>query len=141
MTTTTIPATADDNAAAVERMTPDELLKGLEDLAPPEEQQTDTTATLRDFRIRAKALGYRTIRKRGDTYSLINVEGESEAGATSLDTMGRLLNQFEDTHATLEAGGVVVYSTACGIPQSAHDRDGDIPLDDPRVVALLREAV
>lgn len=36
--TTTTPTTADDTQTAVERMTPDELLKGLEDLAPPEEQ-------------------------------------------------------------------------------------------------------
>lgn len=38
MTTTTINIPADDTQAAVEAMTPDELLKGLEDLAPPEAQ-------------------------------------------------------------------------------------------------------
>ncbi len=38
--TTTIPTTipADDTEVAVERMTPDELLKGLEELAPAEAQ-------------------------------------------------------------------------------------------------------
>lgn len=36
--------TADDTTTAVERMTPDELLRGLEDLAPPEEQVEKETA-------------------------------------------------------------------------------------------------
>jgi hypothetical protein len=38
MTTTNTPTTAEDTEAAVERMTAAELLKGLEDLAPPEAQ-------------------------------------------------------------------------------------------------------
>jgi hypothetical protein len=36
--TTTIPTTADDTAAAVEAMSPEELLRELEGLAPPEAQ-------------------------------------------------------------------------------------------------------
>jgi len=38
MTTTNIPTTAEDTAAVVGAMSPEELLRELEDLAPPEEQ-------------------------------------------------------------------------------------------------------
>lgn len=136
MTTTTSTATE----LAVESMSAEELLAGLEALAPPEERQTDTAATLNDLRERAKALGYKTIHKRGGEYRLINADGVPEAGGTSLGTVSWLLSNFEETQATLDAGGVVIYSTACGIPQSAHDKHGEIALDDPRVVALLAEA-
>ncbi|MBR0695867.1 hypothetical protein [Bradyrhizobium lablabi] len=95
--------------------------------------------TINELRTRARAIGYKSIRKRGSDYHLINTMGEAKAGASSLDTLTWLLSQFEETHATLEAGGVVVYSTACGIPQSAVDKNGDVALDDPRVVQILAE--
>jgi hypothetical protein len=94
---------------------------------------------IKELRTRARAIGYKTIHRRGDTYWLINTDGVNEAGATGLDAMDNLLSGFEATKATLDAGGIVIYSTACGIPESAHDRDGEIGLDDHRVVALLKE--
>lgn len=128
-----------DTAHAVDAMTAEELLKGLEGLAPPEEQ-TDTKAMLNDLRKRAQALGHKTIHRRGDDYWIINADGERTQGGTGLD----LIAQFLDDEEAFQAGAVRVYSTHCGKPVSAHDINGEVALDDPRAVEafsrLAREA-
>lgn len=87
-------------------------------------------AALTALRKRAKALGYKTILRRGDDYCLVNADGERTRGGTGLGLMA----QFLDDEEAFQAGAVRVYSTHCGKPVSAHDINGEVALDDPRAV-------
>jgi hypothetical protein len=91
---------------------------------------------IKELRTRARAIGYRTIRKRGTYYWLINTDGESEVGADSVNGMARVLDQVE----AFNAGAVRVTTTACGRPLSASDENGEVELDDPRVIEALAAA-
>jgi hypothetical protein len=93
--------------------------------------------TINELRVRAKALGYKTIHRRGNDYYLIDSDGDHRAGAEGLDGASDLIDGLEADRACFDAGGVMVHWTACGVPMSALDRDGSIPLSDPRVAALL----
>lgn len=95
------------------------------------DRQPPDKAALAALRKRAQALGYKTIHRRGDTYWLVNADGESTTGTTGgLDAVA----SFLDDEEAFQAGAVRVISTACGMPVSACDRNGPVELDDPRAV-------
>lgn len=95
------------------------------------DRQPPDKAALAALRKRAQALGYKTIHRRGDTYWLVNADGESTTGTTGgLDAVA----SFLDDEEAFQAGAVRVISTACGMPVSACDMNGPVELDDPRAV-------
>ncbi|MET4800849.1 ParB N-terminal domain-containing protein [Bradyrhizobium sp. LB11.1] len=90
------------------------------------------TADINELRARAKALGYSKIDKHGTEYWLIGIDGE-RTGVEGLDGVAGHLDDVE----AIQGGAVRVITTACGVPKYAHDKDGPVSLDDPRVIELL----
>ncbi|MGY3117277.1 hypothetical protein ACVWXQ_001212 [Bradyrhizobium sp. S3.14.4] len=91
-----------------------------------------STPSISELRARAAGLGYSKIDKHGDEYWLIGADGE-RCCVVGLDGVASHLDDVE----AIRGGAVRVVTTACGTPTYAHDKDGEVPLDDPWVVEAL----
>ncbi|MET4277409.1 MULTISPECIES: ParB/RepB/Spo0J family partition protein [unclassified Bradyrhizobium] len=91
-----------------------------------------STPDISELRARAAGLGYSKVDKHGDEYWLIGADGER----CGVEGLGGLASHLDDVEA-IRGGAVRAVTTACGTPTYAHDKDGEVPLDDARVVEAL----